>query len=80
MIWRKKNDPLVASARGTAKATRDQVGCHKVMGNGDPSYAMAGGCPDGFFRERLFKDCRVVIHRREPRRFDCHGGAHPDNK
>ena len=81
MIGRKQNDPLVVAARGAAKAARDQVRCHKVVGNGDPGYAMAGGRRDGFLRERLFKDRRVVIHRREPRpRPDCHGGAHPESK
>jgi hypothetical protein len=77
LLWSRLGSRLGGSQR---LPDGHQVRCHKVVRNGDPSYAMAGGRRDGFFRERLFKDRRVLIHRREPRRFDCRGGAHPDNK
>ncbi len=68
MIRRKQNDPLVIAARSTAKAASDQVCCHKVMGHGDSGHAMSSGRRDRFLCERMFKDRRVVVHRREPRR------------
>ena len=35
MVGRKENDPLVAPARGAAKATRNQVCRNEVVRNGD---------------------------------------------